>query len=444
MARNENERIAEDGELFCTHIGGAATLEGVMMRGKKSWAVAVRREDGTMYVEEHDLADPSLRPSWMRWPIVRGCVSFCESMMLSYQAMQIAADHVYIDEPVTGEGATKTGTTRVSNNTDHASAKLKDATSAATDNPNISMASDHDPNPRAQSETDAPKPAPASTAQAQSQSALSGGTATPYSASSPAPEVCEATTEHIEEVPWAQAAPGTPAPAPPVSEPAISPLEMLLSAGAGMALGLVLFVALPVSIATLLLGQITPDNSLAWNLVEAAVRICILVAYVGGIGLVPDVRRVYGYHGAEHQSIHCFEHGLPLTPENAAKFSRLHVRCGTAFLVMTVAVAIVVHSVVPVAAWADALGITGIARVLFVFATRLAMLPLVVGLSYEVTVKWAGSHPENPLVKIALWPGLQMQRLTTRTADAGMLECAIEALKRVDAREHTELSEGAV
>lgn len=416
MARDENERIAENGELFCTHIGGAATLEGVMMRGKKSWAVAVRRENGTMYVEEHDLADPSLRPSWMRWPIVRGCVSFCESMMLSYQAMQIAADHVYIDEPINEaiEPQARAQAARPASDVEHADERREDDALMPGDAPGADTTGSRDPGTRTQPEAADAECSPAAKEQAQAQANPLGGT---------------------EQALGAHAAPDSPATVPPASEPVISPLELLLSAGAGMALGLILFVALPVSAATLLLGQITPANSLAWNLVEAGVRICILVAYVGGIGLVPDVRRVYGYHGAEHQSIHCFEHGLPLTPENAAKFSRLHVRCGTAFLVMTVAVAIVVHSVVPVAAWADALGIAGIARGLFVFATRLAMLPLVVGLSYEATVKWVGSHPENPLVKIALWPGLQMQRLTTRTADAGMLECAIEALRRVDARE---------
>ena len=86
--------IAEEGELFCTHIGGSATLEGVMMRGKLNWAVAVRCEDGSIYVEEHDLPDASSRPAWFRWPIVRGCVSFAESMVLAYRALDIASEHV--------------------------------------------------------------------------------------------------------------------------------------------------------------------------------------------------------------------------------------------------------------------------------------------------------------------------------------------------------------
>ncbi|MDY3053984.1 MAG: DUF1385 domain-containing protein, partial [Collinsella bouchesdurhonensis] len=211
--------------------------------------------------------------------------------------------------------------------------------------------------------------------------------------------------------------------------------QFVLSTVLGLALGMGLFVALPVGVANLLMGPLTSDNTVAWNLCEALLRIIVLIAYVGGIGLVPDMARLYGYHGAEHQSIHCFEHGLSLTPENAAKFSRIHVRCGTAFLVMTVMVAIVVHTLVPVGAWADGLGLVGIPRSLFVFASRIAMLPLVAGLSYEVTVKWAGSHPDNPLVKITLWPGLMMQKLTTRTADEGMLECAIAALKLVDEHE---------
>ncbi len=326
-----HDGIAEEGELFCTHIGGSATLEGVMMRGKLNWAVAVRREDGSMYVEEHDLPDPASRPAWMRWPIVRGCVSFVESMVLAYRALDIASEHVFIydDEEGGAEGQ--------------------------TDGQDSSMG-----------------------------------------------------------------------------------VAMAVSACIGILLGVGMFVALPLLATNLIMGELTAANMLAWNLVEALFRIVVLIAYVGGVGLIPDMKRMYGYHGAEHQSIHCFEHALPLTPENAAKFSRLHVRCGTAFLVMTIGVALILHAVVPVGAWADALGLAGIGRTLFVLCTRLVMLPIVAGVSYEVTVKWAGSHPDNPIVKIALWPGLQMQRLTTRRADEGMLECAIEALKRVDARERAE------
>ena len=340
--------IAEEGELFRTHIGGSAVVEGVMMRGRLGWAVSVREESGGMYTEAHDLPDPASRPRWRRLPIVRGCVSFAESMAISYRALSVAVEHAYAE--------------------DDAPARAHDAAGAPVPDAAVAPAVPTAP------EGDA------------------GGGALPSSA-------------------------------------------MAGSMAVGLALGVALFVALPVAATNLVVGELDAGNALAWNLVEALLRIVILVAYVGLTGLLPDMARMYGYHGAEHQAIHCFEHGLPLTPENCMRFSRFHVRCGTAFLVMTVAVAILVNTLVPVGSWADAFGIAGVARGAFVFCSRLVLLPLVAGVSYEVTVKWAGSHPENPLVKVVLWPGLQMQRLTTRVPDRGMLECAISSLELVRAQE---------
>ena len=90
----KDEKIAEEGELFRTHIGGSALTEGVMMRGKLSWAVAVREPSGRVYVEEHELPDPASRPAWRHWPLVRGCVSFVESMALSFKAMNLSLIHI--------------------------------------------------------------------------------------------------------------------------------------------------------------------------------------------------------------------------------------------------------------------------------------------------------------------------------------------------------------
>ena len=95
--KKRNDGIAEEGELFATHIGGSALPEGVMMRGKLSWAAAVREPSGRIYVEEHELAPADARPAWQRLPIIRGCVSFVESMVLSYKAMCVASDHAYDD-----------------------------------------------------------------------------------------------------------------------------------------------------------------------------------------------------------------------------------------------------------------------------------------------------------------------------------------------------------
>lgn len=378
----KDEIIAEEGELFRTHIGGSALTEGVMMRGKLSWAVAVREPSGHIYVEEHELPDPAARPAWRRWPLVRGCVSFVESMALSFKAMNLAADHAYDAEGETFASLLAAG--RVPDAADPAAA------SGAADS----------------------EPIPDPTTAAGSESA-----------------------DPVVE-PGASAAGSEPVPDPVSAEPdAMSPLLMGASAVLGVLLGVALFMVVPVFVANLLVGDYAPENAIRWNLVEACLRIAIFVVYIWDIGLMPDMRRVFGYHGAEHLCIHCFEHGLPLTPENTRRFSRLHVRCGTAFLIMTMLVAIFVNTLVPVALWAEEWGLVGVARTAFIAASRIVLLPLVAGLSYEVTVKWAGAHPELPIVRVVLWPGLQMQRLTTREPDEGMLECAIAALECVRSRE---------
>ena len=146
---------------------------------------------------------------------------------------------------------------------------------------------------------------------------------------------------------------------------------------------------------------------------------------------MPDIKRMFSYHGAEHKTIHCYEHGMDLTPQNARQFPRLHVRCGTAFLIMVMIIAIVVYTVIPLGGVIAALGISGVAAFLLLIAVRIVFLPVIAGISYEITVKWAGSHPENPLVRIVLWPGMQMQRLTTNEPDDSMLECAIAAMNLV-------------
>ena len=152
-----------------------------------------------------------------------------------------------------------------------------------------------------------------------------------------------------------------------------------------------------------------------------------------------DIKRMFGYHGAEHKTIHCYEHGMPLTPDNARSFPRLHVRCGTAFLIMVMIIAIFVYTAIPLDALIGAWGVPdGAPKLALVIFVRILFLPVIAGISYEITVKWAGSHPENPLVKVVLWPGMQMQRLTTKEPDDGMLECAIAAMQRVLDREEAE------
>ena len=213
-------------------------------------------------------------------------------------------------------------------------------------------------------------------------------------------------------------------------EGALSKAEMTLAMVLGVVLALALFILLPAFVSNVLVGN-NEQNPFIWNIVDGAVRVAIFIFYVWLIGRMPDIKRMFSYHGAEHKTIHCYEHGMDLTSQNARQFPRLHVRCGTAFLIMVMIIAIVVYTVIPLGGVIAALGISGVAAFLLLIAVRIVFLPVIAGISYEITVKWAGSHPENPLVRIVLWPGMQMQRLTTNEPDDSMLECAIAAMNLV-------------
>lgn len=177
----------------------------------------------------------------------------------------------------------------------------------------------------------------------------------------------------------------------------------------------VLFIAIPTGAAKLL-DEVTADPF--WlNLWEGAVRLLIFLAYIAAISQMKDIRRVFQYHGAEHKTIFCYEAGLPLTVANAQKFERLHPRCGTAFLLVVMLVSIFVFAFL---GWPD----------LFTrIVSRLLLLPVVAGISYEV-IRLAGNS-KNALVHAAILPGLWLQYLTTRPPDDDMVEVAIASLKAV-------------
>ena len=193
-------------------------------------------------------------------------------------------------------------------------------------------------------------------------------------------------------------------------------------------LSLGLFVALPTGAATLA-GKVF-DNRIVINLIAGVVRIAILVGYMWAVALVPDIKRVFMYHGAEHKTVYCNEAGLELTPENARKFSCLHPRCGTAFLFLVMIISILVGSV------ADQLIylLFGIEKMGFVlrFARSLLILPLITGISYEV-LKGLAHAGDNVFVRMLRWPGMMLQHLTTREPDDAMLEVAIASMKAAKA-----------
>ena len=357
-----------------THVGGQALIEGVMMRGRFNWAAAVREPSGNIYIEEHDLASGKAKNKWLYWPVVRGCRAFVESLILGYKALEIAAMHAYGDE---GESLEKAEEANANGAISKKDASIENASCAE---PNVT-------------ESGAAEPGTVEPSAAEARDGDDGG---------------------------------------------FGKREMAISMALGLLLGVGLFIVAPAFIANVLVGEYD-DKTLLWNVVDGIVRIVVFVFYIWLIGRMQDIKRMFSYHGAEHKTIHCYEHGLPLTPENARSFPRLHVRCGTAFLIMVMIIAIFVYTITPLNGLIAAWGVPdGPAKLALVIVARILLMPVIADISYEITVKWAGSHPENPLVKVVLWPGMQMQRLTTNEPDDEMLECAIAAMQRVLEREERE------
>ncbi len=295
-------------------IGGQAVLEGVMMRGVSTWAVAVRAPTpeqieggrelepeeaalGEIEIHSEPLVSLTRRHRALRLPVIRGVVALVESMKLGFRALAISA--------------------------------------------NAQLSED--------------------------QGEIGGKT-------------------------WA----GTVA--------------------ASLIFGIALFFLLPAGI-TSLFGDALP-NSLTFVIIEKLIRIGIFLLYIFLISRMRDLQRVFEYHGAEHKTISCYEAGLPLTPENAQGFSRLHPRCGTSFLLIVMIVAIVVFAPLGRPVW------------YLLFASRIIGIPLVAGLSFEV-LKLFGRKRDKAWARALMWPGLQLQRLTTREPDLDQLAVSIAALEAV-------------
>ncbi len=176
-----------------------------------------------------------------------------------------------------------------------------------------------------------------------------------------------------------------------------------------------LFIVLPLVVQKIMANA--GSSKLAYTVVNGILKILLLVGYMILVAQVPDIRRTFQYHGAEHKSVHCQESGLALTPENAQTFSCLHPRCGTAFLLIVMLISIILFLIVNTLLPVEKL------HFLVNLLLHLAMLPVIAGISYEVLMGLA--HSSSRLAHILRWPGLQMQRLTTRKPELPMLECAI-------------------
>jgi uncharacterized protein YqhQ len=196
---------------------------------------------------------------------------------------------------------------------------------------------------------------------------------------------------------------------------------LYLTLGLALAFGIGLFFLLPAAI-----GQLA-EKFLDWNawwsnLIEGMVRLLILVGYIWAVGWIPDIQRVFAYHGAEHKTVNAFEAGAELTPQNVARFSLEHPRCGTAFLLTLVFLSVLLFTLLGPLPW------------FWRLASRVLLLPALAGLAYEY-IRWTASHLQVPLVRWMVRPNLALQRLTTRQPDLEMLEVAIAAFQAMRSAE---------
>jgi uncharacterized protein YqhQ len=196
--------------------------------------------------------------------------------------------------------------------------------------------------------------------------------------------------------------------------------------------GVGLFFILPTAAASGLENLLgLEDQSFAVNLLEGVVRLVLLIGYIGLIGLMPDVKRLFGYHGAEHKTINAYEAGAELIPEVVAKYPIEHPRCGTAFLLVVVVISVLVFSLL------------GRPSFIWLVLSRVLLIPVIAGIAYEY-IRFTAKHLTNPIVRAIIIPNLALQHLTTRTPDLEMIEVGIASFKRVLVSEEILADEPAV
>ena len=206
----------------------------------------------------------------------------------------------------------------------------------------------------------------------------------------------------------------------------ISPWVMWGMVGFSLVVSVAIFFLMPLFL-TRIFDQWL-ESAILFNIVEGIIRLALFVVYLKLIGRMPDIRRVFAYHGAEHQTINAYEHGVKLEPLAVREFSTAHTRCGTSFLLVVMVIAIAVFSFL------------GKPVLWLMVASRILLLPLIAGISYEFT-RYAAGHGDNALVRVMTKPGMWLQKMTTRQPELAQLEVGIAALKKALVDDHPEMQD---
>jgi len=375
-----------------TSIGGQALMEGIMMRGPKKTAMAVRNTKGEIVVEQFETKGVK-RPAICRMPIIRGIFGYIDSMVVGYKSLMRSAELSGLEDlveesPKKKKKREETQKTAIEANAD------SDPLTPAADVLASSEAERSENDPVADTPTDAPVEAVES-------------------------EISEKKAEKEEEEKKLPAW--------------VLTLTMIVSVVLAFAIAIGLFILVPTWLFELTArfvpffkGDNIAINSLWKSTFEGVVRIILLVGYMASVALMKDIRRTFMYHGAEHKTIFCYEAGLELTVENVRRQRRFHPRCGTSFLILMLLVSIFISFFIdPITVLIRGEVLPPILRA----CVKLLLLPLIVGIGYEL-IKFAGRH-DNLLTRIISLPGVWLQHITVFEPTDDMIECAILAVKEV-------------
>ena len=343
--------------------GGQAVVEGVMMRGRKYFAIVCRRANGEIASTIEPVESYLGKFGSIRTPFIRGIVALVDSMVLGMKSIYYSSDIAMTDQL---EEDNK-----------------KMAAQLAASEENISSKEPLDKKEAAKREKKLEKDrAEMKKAKAQLEGA----------------------------------------------DNKVNGILIGVSSFVGFAIAIMLFMFLPILASKLVTNTIMgipSDNKWAFSLVEGFFKLFIFLAYVWGISFIPDVKRIFRYHGAEHKTINAYEAGKELTVENIKPESTIHTRCGTSFILILICLTIIFFCFVPTE------------NIAVRFALKLLFLPIIAGISYEI-IKFSAKYSNSIFTRIFLAPGLLVQKITTQEPDDSMIECAMKSLQLVISKDEEE------
>ena len=419
MKKKNKEKISEqEKKIACakkTSIGGQALMEGIMMRGPKKSAMAVRNPQGEIVLEVTDIAKGK-RPFITKIPIARGVYNFINSMIIGYKALMRSAEISgleEIEEELAKEKAAKKAAKKAKKE-----GKLPTEENASVETVTEEIVAEETVAEEAVSDETIAEETVADETVADETVADEAVTEETEAEDADAEDVAateEPAAEKSDVKPEKKKSSG------------LTTAITVIAGVLGVALALVLFIFLPDFLAGLASDPL--PNSTVWRPIFAGIlKILILIIYMALVCLMKDIRRTFEYHGAEHKTIFCYEAGLELTVENVRKQRRFHPRCGTSFLILMLIVSIGIGLCIdPIY-----MAITGnpepTNKLLFSLI-KLCLLPITMGIGYEL-IKLAGRH-DNLFTRIISAPGMWLQRLTVKEPTDDMIECAIKAFEAV-------------